>query len=508
MVSMGMGNEPSVPILQLKGISKTFPGVQALTKVNFELFRGEVHAICGENGAGKSTLIKILSGAYQYDKGEILFEGLTVPQMSPDRSYALGIHTIYQENTLIPYLSVSENLYVGQEMTKGKIGIIDWKAAFKKTEGILERLKVNINPQALCVNLGIAEQQAVQIAKALAHDCKVVVMDEPTASFGKSEIDNLFHIIRLLKDEGKSIIYISHRLDEVFEIADRITVLRDGRHINTFIASQVNKATLIDNMVGRSLSAFFDKEDISFGEETFRVEGMTRRGVVNDVSFTARRGEILGIYGMVGAGRTEMARLIFGVDRADGGKVFLYGKEVTPKTPEEAINAGLAFITEDRRKSGLILIQSIEDNLVLPSLRKFKKLIVKPKEVESIGKKMMGELRIKAPDSKTAVVTLSGGNQQKVVVAKWLFAKADVYIFDEPTRGIDVAAKRELYTICMNLAKQGKTIIFLTSDMEELLSMSDRVLVMREGRMVAEIPKEGITQSRVLYEAIGGEKIG
>jgi ABC-type sugar transport system ATPase subunit len=503
-----MENELPVSILELKGISKTFPGVQALADVEFELFKGEVHAICGENGAGKSTLIKILSGAYQHDKGEIVFEGITIPQMSPDRSYALGIHTIYQENTLIPYLTVSENLYIGQELTKSRFGIIDWKASLKKTEGIFERLKMTINPQALCVSLGIAEQQAVQIAKALAHDCKVVVMDEPTASFGKSEIDNLFHIIRLLKKEGKSIIYISHRLDEVFEIADRITVLRDGRHINTFIASQVNKATLIDNMVGRNLSAFFEKKDAPLGEETFRVEGMTRGRAVRSVSFTAYRGEILGIYGMVGAGRTEMARLIFGVDKADSGKVFLKGREATPKTPEEAISAGLAFITEDRRKSGLVLIQSIEDNLVLPSLRKFRNLIIRPKDVESIGKKMIGQLHIKAPSGKTVVENLSGGNQQKVVVAKWLFAEADVYIFDEPTRGIDVAAKKELYTICMGLAKQGKTIIFLTSDMEELLSMSDRVLVMREGKIAAEIAKEGITQSRVLYEAIGGEKIG
>jgi ribose transport system ATP-binding protein len=332
-------------------------------------------------------------------------------------------------------------------------------------------------------------------------------MDEPTASFGKSEIANLFRIIRLLKSEGKSVIYISHHLDEVFEIADRITVLRDGKYINTFAVKDVNKITLIDNMVGRSLGELYEKEDVASGEEAFRVEDMSR-GLVQNVSFFARRGEILGIYGMVGAGRTELARLIFGVDKKKSGKVFFNGEEITPETPEEAIRAGLAFITEDRRKSGLVLIESIENNLVLPSLRKFKNFFVRPRAVQAIGRRMMHELRIKAPDSGTVVRYLSGGNQQKVVVAKWLYAQAEVYIFDEPTRGIDVAAKKELYKICMDLARQNKVLIFITSDMEELLSMSDRVLVMRDGKIAAEILKKDITQSRVLKEAIGGEKIG
>jgi ribose transport system ATP-binding protein len=501
-----MENQVFVPLLELKGISKSFPGVQALADVNFELFKGEIHAICGENGAGKSTLIKILSGAYQHDSGEIVYENSPVLRISPDISYNLGIHTIYQENTLVPYLTVAENLHIGHEATRGKFGLIDWKAMFNTTVEIMRRLNITINPQAICADLGIAEQQTIQIAKALAHDCKVIVMDEPTASFGKSEIANLFRIIRLLKSEGKSVIYISHHLDEVFEIADRITVLRDGKYINTFAVKEVDKATLIDNMVGRSLGAFYEKENLAVGEDAFRVEGMSR-GLVQNVSFSARRKEILGIYGMVGAGRTELARLIFGVDKKKSGKVFLDGKEVTPETPEEAIRAGLAFITEDRRKSGLVLIQSIENNMVLPSLRKFKSIFVQPKSVEAIGKKMMDELHIKASNSKTVVRNLSGGNQQKVVVAKWLYAKAEVYLFDEPTRGVDVGSKKELYKICMDLAKQNKVLIFITSDMEELLSMSDRVLVMRDGKIAAEIHKNDITQRRVLKEAIGGEEI-
>ncbi|MDR1904636.1 MAG: sugar ABC transporter ATP-binding protein [Treponema sp.] len=502
-----MKNETSA-ILKLSNISKSFRGVKALVDVSFELQRGEVHAICGENGAGKSTLIKILSGALQHDGGTITFEGTPIPQMTPERSFKLGVHTIYQENTLVPWLTVAENLYIGQEICFPKTGLIDWKSAFNKTADIMKSLKMNIAPRSFCANLGIAEQQAVQIAKTLAHECKVVVMDEPTASFGKAEIDNLFRIIRMLREEGKGIIYISHHLDEVFEIADRITVLRDGRYVNTFPVKEVTKAVLIDNMVGRSLGDFYDKEIIELGEEIFRVEKLSRGNAVKDVNFSVHRGEILGIYGMVGAGRTELARLIFGVDKAGQGKVFLRGAEITPKNPEDAIKAGLAFITEDRRRGGLVTNQSIENNMVLPSLRKFKNLFVSPKTVRSIGRRMMGELQIKAPDPGTVVENLSGGNQQKVVVAKWLYAGAEVYIFDEPTRGIDVGAKQELYNICTNLAKQGKAIVFITSEMEELLSMSDRVLVMRGGRISAEIPKEGITQTRVLYEAIGGEKIG
>lgn len=503
---MAAENAIAKPILTLSGITKVFPGVRALDNVNFVLRPGEVHGICGENGAGKSTLIKILSGAYRPDSGEIVFEDQILQRLTPLAAFNLGIHTIYQENTLIPYLTVAENLHVGQEPGKG--GFVQWKTMFNDTEDAIERLKININPKSLCVDLGIAEQQTVQIAKALTHNCKVIIMDEPTSSFGKAEIDNLFRIIRMLREEGKSVIYISHHLDEVFEIADRITVLRDGKYINTFNAKEVDKSTLIDNMVGRSLSGVYEKAGITIGEEAFRVEGLSRGKVVKDVSFSARRGEILGIYGMVGAGRTELARLIVGVDKKSSGKVFVHGKDVSPKTPEHAIKAGIAFITEDRRKSGLVIIQSIENNIILPSLRHFKGAFIFPKSVETVGKRMMGELQIRAPSEKTVVENLSGGNQQKVVVGKWLNANADVYIFDEPTRGIDIAAKKEMYNICINLIKQNKTIIFITSDMEELLLMSDRVLVMREGRIAAEIQKNEITQSRVLFEAIGGEKIG
>jgi len=500
-------NRPDV-VLELNGIKKTFPGVVALADVSFDLRRGEVHAIVGENGAGKSTLIKILSGAYQQDAGTITFEDVQIHNMQPEKSAELGIHTIYQENTLIPYLTVAENIFLGQEVTGGKHGPIKWRKMFADAQSLIDRLHMNIDPYMLCVKLGIAGQQSVQIARALAHESKVVVMDEPTASFGKNEIDNLFSVIRTLKAEGASIIYISHHLDEVFQIADRITVLRDGQYIATFAQGEVNKKGLINNMVGRDISAHYDRERTQIGDDSFRVEGMTRAGVVDNVSFSARRGEILGIYGMVGAGRTELAQLIFGVDKADSGRVYLDGKDITPHSPEDAIASGLAFITEDRRKTGLVVCHNIEDNIITPSIRKIRGPVVRPKEVGRVGREMMDTLSIKAPSGRTPVASLSGGNQQKVVVAKWLHMDAQVYIFDEPTRGIDVGAKEEIYKICVDIAKQNKIIIFITSDMEELLSMSDRVLVMRNGQIGAELSKAEATQSSVLLESIGGEQIG
>ncbi len=494
-------------ILRICNITKTFPGVKALTSVNFELKYGEVHAIVGENGAGKSTLIKILSGAYQPDDGEIFINGQNIGKLNPRKSNVLGIHTIYQENTLVPHLSVAENIFLGEELTN-KLHIMKWNRTYKETGKILEELNINIDPHAMAGTLGIAGQQAVQIAKALIHEGKIIIMDEPTSSFGKSEVDNLFNIIHSIKAQGKSIIYISHHLDEVFEIADRITVLRDGQYIATFRKEEVNRAILINNMVGRDVNTFYSRESVDIGEESFRVENLSRGTAVKNVSFAAKKGEILGIYGLVGAGRTEMARLIFGVDKRDSGKVFIHGREVTPKSPREAIRSGLCFITEDRRKSGLVVNHNIKTNITLPGLKNFKGVFINLYKEDRIAEKYMEELRIKAPNIYHAVSHLSGGNQQKVVVAKWLFTDAEVYLFDEPTRGIDVGAKEEIYKICVSLAKMGKTVILITSDMEELLCMSDRILIMRGGAISAELSKNEATQNRVLSESIGGEKIG
>lgn len=493
--------------LELKNISKSFAGVPALRNVSLQIRKGEVHALCGENGAGKSTLIKILSGVYQPDNGDILIQGQKIKNVTPQSANKMGIYAVYQENALVGTLSVAENIYLNKQFKQPGTNIVDWSRTYEEAGRLIEKLKINIDPYVRCNTLGIAGQQAVQIVKALAQEFEVLILDEPTASFGKAEIDNLFRIINLLRDEGKSIIYISHHIDEVFEIANKITVIRDGEVICTEAASDINKTKLINYMIGREATTIYEKSAYEIGALGFSVQCMSRSNVVKNVSFDVHYGEILGIYGMVGAGRTELARLIFGVDQRDSGRVFLHGKDVTPSSPKHAIKAGIAFLTEDRRQSGLVINKSIEDNIILPSLNLLRGLFLKVSSVREIALELMQKLGIKAPNSQSETKNLSGGNQQKVVVAKWLNTKADVFLFDEPTRGIDVGAKGEIYKLCNDLARQGKIIVFITSDMEELLRISDRVLIMREGKLVAELTNSEITQSRVLYESIGGVQI-
>lgn len=493
--------------LELKNISKSFAGVPALRNVSLQIRKGEVHALCGENGAGKSTLIKILSGVYQPDNGDILIQGQKIKNVTPQSANKMGIYAVYQENALVGTLSVAENIYLNKQFKQPGTNIVDWSRTYEEAGRLIEKLKINIDPYVRCNTLGIAGQQAVQIVKALAQEFEVLILDEPTASFGKAEIDNLFRIINLLRDEGKSIIYISHHIDEVFEIANKITVIRDGEVICTEAASDINKTKLINYMIGREATTIYEKSAYEIGALGFSVQCMSRSNMVKNVSFDVHYGEILGIYGMVGAGRTELARLIFGVDQRDSGRVFLHGKDVTPSSPKHAIKAGIAFLTEDRRQSGLVINKSIEDNIILPSLNLLRGLFLKVSSVREIALELMQKLGIKAPNSQSETKNLSGGNQQKVVVAKWLNTKADVFLFDEPTRGIDVGAKGEIYKLCNDLARQGKIIVFITSDMEELLCISDRVLIMREGKLVAELTNSEITQSRVLYESIGGVQI-
>jgi ribose transport system ATP-binding protein len=493
--------------LELKNISKSFAGVPALRNVSLQIRKGEVHALCGENGAGKSTLIKILSGVYQPDNGDILIQGQKIKNVTPQSANKMGIYAVYQENALVGTLSVAENIYLNKQFKQPGTNIVDWSRTYEEAGRLIEKLKINIDPYVRCNTLGIAGQQAVQIVKALAQEFEVLILDEPTASFGKAEIDNLFRIINLLRDEGKSIIYISHHIDEVFEIANKITVIRDGEVICTEAASDINKTKLINYMIGREATTIYEKSAYEIGALGFSVQCMSRSNVVKNVSFDVHYGEILGIYGMVGAGRTELARLIFGVDQRDSGRVFLHGKDVTPSSPKHAIKAGIAFLTEDRRQSGLVINKSIEDNIILPSLNLLRGLFLKVSSVREIALELMQKLGIKAPSSQSETKNLSGGNQQKVVVAKWLNTKADVFLFDEPTRGIDVGAKGEIYKLCNDLARQGKIIVFITSDMEELLCISDRVLIMREGKLVAELTNNEMTQSRVLYESIGGVQI-
>ncbi len=494
----------SEEILQLSNISKTFPGVKALSDISFGLKPGEIHCICGENGAGKSTLIKIISGAYQPDiGGHILFEGKPVT-VTPHMAMQLGIQTIYQEHTIFPHLSITENIFVGMEITKR--GIMQKDEMTKKTADVLEYLHSNLKPDQLVDELSSGEQKIVEIAKALVLDRKVIIMDEPTASFSVSEIDNLLEIVMKIKARGIGIIYISHHLDEVFKIGDRITVIRDGKHIKTCNKEDIDEQQLIRDMVGRDASAFYHREFYQPGETVLKVERLSGNGV-RDVSFELRRGEILGFAGMVGSGRSELMTLLFGGAEKLHGKVTVLGKEVNFKDPSDAIRNKMCFITEDRQFTGLFLIHTIARNTMLANMVNTKGSLIKPKEEVVIGDEYIKKLNTKARDSHVLVMNLSGGNQQKVVLAKWFNTNGEIFIFDEPTRGIDVGAKQEIYQIMMDLLKQGKAIIMVSSDMPEIVSMSDRIMVMKEGHLVGELTRDEVSEENILEYSIGGKRI-
>ena len=491
-------------LLRLSNISKTFPGVKALSGINFTLNEGEIHCICGENGAGKSTLIKIISGAWQPDEGgSIIFEGEPV-KLDPFLAMELGIQTIYQEHTIFGPLSITENIFVGMEITKR--GIMQKDAMRTKTMRVLEFLHSGLDPDQLTENLSSGEQKIVEFAKALVFDRKVIILDEPTASFSATEIDNLLGFVKKIKARGIGIIYISHHLDEVFKVADRITVLRDGQHIRTCDASATSEPELIRDMVGRDASAYYSREFFPAGETVLKVENLFGNGVKN-VSFELRRGEILGFSGMVGSGRTELMTLLFGGAQKLGGKVTVMGKEVSVKSPVDAIKHKMCYITEDRQHTGLFLIHTIARNTVIANLKNTKSITMDPKEELRIGNEYVDKLGTKARGAETVVANLSGGNQQKVVLAKWFHTEGEIYIFDEPTRGIDVGAKQEIYHTMMDLLRQGKAIIMVSSDMPEVISMSDRVIVMKEGTMMGEVSRENLTEENVLEYSIGGSKI-
>ncbi len=490
------------PLLEIRGISKTFPGVRALDDVSLRLEAGEVLALVGENGAGKSTLIKILGGAHRADAGELFMQGKRVSIDSPSLAQTLGVSIIYQEFNLIPDLNVRENIYLGRE--RKKAWFLDEKREAVGVRKLFERLGLKLDPETLCRDLTIAEQQLVEIAKALSLDAKILVMDEPSATLTQQEVDRLFTMIRDLKEEGIGIIYISHRLEEVFEIADRVMVLRDGRQVVTKLVSKVNRPRLIEWMVGRSLESEFPPRQSKPGIECLRVENLSLGEVVRDVSFTLRAGEILGFAGLVGAGRTETVRLIFGADRKDGGTVFLGGEELDIENPRQAIARGICLLTEDRKNQGLVLIHSVLENFGLPNLREYSGPVFldEKRELEQFGK-LARELKIKASGPRQDVAQLSGGNQQKVVLAKWLARHSDIIIFDEPTRGIDVGAKFEIYQLMNALAEAGKGIIMISSELPEILGMSDRVIIMRGGRIQGEIEDVNeASQEEVMHLAV------
>ena len=486
---------------EMRGISKSFPGVKALDNVGFTVAEGEVRALVGENGAGKSTLMKILNGNYKKDCGEILIDGVPVNITNPQVADSLGITIIFQELNLVDELSIAENIFAGRLTQKGKL--INWKEINEKARQLLERVSFQVDPTRLVGTLTVAEKQMVEIAKALSRNSRIILMDEPSATLTKKELGALFQIIRDLKESGIAVIYISHRMEEIFEICESVTVMRDGQIIGTRQVADVSSDELVEMMVGREVSSAFPKRVSEIGEEVLRVENLCRKDRSQNVAFSLRKGEVLGIAGLVGAGRTEIMRAIFGVDYIKSLDVYVKGEKVKITNPAGAKKHNIAFLTEDRKAEGLTLDFTVKSNIVsanLPSIRKG--LFTSNKLENRIADEYIEKIRVKTPTRNQKVGNLSGGNQQKVVVGKWLNSAPDILIMDEPTRGIDVGAKREIYEIINDLVAQGKSVILISSELPEVLGMSDRVLVMKDDAIVAELTGEDINPVEVMRYAL------
>lgn len=491
----------AAPLLQMRGITKSFPGVQALRDVDLTLHSGEVLALLGENGAGKSTLIKVLAGAHPPDRGAISINGQLVTIRSPLDARDAGVGVIYQELNLVPTMSAGDNIFLGQEPGFR----LRHRQERERALAIFAKLGVPIRPEERCRDLTIAQQQIVEIAKALNSDLRILVLDEPSATLTPQEIDRLFGVVRELQSHGIGVIYISHRLDEIFALADRVMVLRDGQHVATRLVSEVSRGALIEMMVGRKLEQEFPLREPCVGPPRLEAKNLSRGRAVRDVSFTLHRGEIVALTGLVGSGRTETARLIFGADRLDRGLIVLDGRVQKMRGPRDAIRAGICLLTEDRKAQGLVLGQSVLTNFGLPNLGRWSRLgwLNRRQERRAFDRHATA-LRIKVARPSQAVQTLSGGNQQKVVLAKWLEANCDVVLFDEPTRGIDVGAKYEIYLLMNQLAQQGKAILMISSELPEVLGMADRILVMHEGRLTGEITDvKSATQEQIMRLAVG-----
>ena len=511
-------------ILELKGITKIFPGVKALDNVHFQLKQGEIHALMGENGAGKSTFIKVITGVHQAEEGEIFINGEKVEIKNPKDAQKLSIAAIYQHGTAYQHLSVTENIFIGHEkMTK--FHTIDWKQMHKDAKALLERLGSDIDPHSSMGNLTVAEQQIVEIAKAISTNAKIIIMDEPTAALSKRECEELYRITEQLRDEGCSIIFISHRFEDMYRLATRVTVFRDSQYIGTWNVDEISNEVLISKMVGREISQIYPKQEVERGEEIFRVEGLSKTGYYKDVSFSLHKGEILAMTGLVGAGRTELMHSIFGltkpdsgklilngevcqgimgIERHDKGKVILEGKTLSIKHPSDAMKAGIGYLPEDRQKQGLILDWGLGQNVTLSTLEKFTKFTVINRKAErERSKELLEKVKTKALSVFDKASSLSGGNQQKVIVAKVLNSDLKVVILDEPTKGVDVGAKAQIYEIMSELAAQGFGVIMISSEMPEVLGMADTILVMKEGR-VSKIFADatGVTQEQILEAAM------
>ena len=494
-------------LLQMSGITKQFPGVLALDRVSLQVRKGEVHALLGENGAGKSTLMKILSGAYTMDSGEIIFDGKKIAISSPKYAQEIGISIIYQELNLVGQMTVAENIFLSSLLQKNPV-MINWKLIYQRAEELLKQLEVDIDVYAKVSTLGIAQQQMVEIAKALNHDAKIIIMDEPTAPLTDKETRKLFKTVEQLKAKGVAVIYISHRLEEIMEIADRATIMRDGCTVTTVNIADVTINDLIHNMVGHALTEQFPSRKSVIGDVAFEVRNISRKGIIENVSFAARHGEVLGVCGLVGAGRTETMRAIFGIDSKDSGEVYIDGKQIKIKRPIDAINAGIGFVTEDRKGEGLVLIRDCKENISLVALKNFVKGVHLNLRKEAKGaNRYVEKMRIKTPSLKQKVLNLSGGNQQKIVLAKWLMSDAKVIILDEPTRGIDVGAKVEVYNIVNEIAASGKAVVMISSEMTELIGMCDRIVVMCRVSVTGEVIREDFSQEKLMYLAAGGDEI-
>ena len=491
-------------ILSVKNVTKTFPGVKALDNVSFDVKRGTVHAICGENGAGKSTLMKIISGAYKRDSGEIYFDGKPLdPNITPKQSQELGISIIYQEFNLVNTLSVAENIFLNR-LTKNKKDLVKWKDINKRAEELLERIGYKLDVTTLIRDLSVAQRQMVEIAKALSFDAKLVIMDEPSAVLTSKELQTFFNVIEELRQQGVSVIYISHKLEEVFQLCDDVTIFRDGVSVDSRPVKEFTKNDIIHKMVGRPIDVEYPTRDSAIGEEALRVEHLNAGEKVRDISFSVRKGEILGVLGLVGAGRTETVRAIFGADKLDSGKIFIDGKETAIHSPSDAIAKGMILVPEDRRDQGLFINYSVESNVVSAAIQKTANgpFVISGKDREA-AERYIDELEIKTPSTEQRVLNLSGGNQQKVVLSKSLFAEPNIFFLDEPTRGIDVGAKHDIYLIMNRLVAEGKSVVFISSETPEVLGMSDRVIVLYEGKLIGEFPKEELHSEKVMQAIVG-----
>ncbi len=497
-------------LLDMKGIIKSFPGTIALNDVQLQVRRGEVHALMGENGAGKSTLMKIVAGLIKPDAGEIWFDGKNVSFTNPADAIDAGVSMIHQELNPVLHMTIAENIFLHREPTKMNSLFIDKAKMNTKTQEILKRFGLNLSPRMKMISLTIAQMQMIEIIKAVTFNARLVIMDEPTSSLDSDETENLFKTIAELKDKGISIVYISHRMDEIARISDRVTVFRDGCYIGTRNIDQIDRSMLIKMMVGRDLSDIYDKTPVIPGEVVIKVKNLTRKGVFKDISFEVRTGEIVGFAGLVGAGRSEIMKAIFGLDPVDSGEIIWRDKPIHIKNTSDAIRNGIAMVTEDRKKYGLVLCRNLLENISLPNLKKqHKGLFINHNVQNTNASEMASRLSVKAPNLKVEARSLSGGNQQKVILAKWLMASPKLIIFDEPTRGIDIGAKNEIYKLMCQFASKGMAIILVSSEMEEVIGMSDRVIVVHEGRISGEFRRKDLkdmskAQELILNKAMGG----